>query len=151
MIIREVKPEDAKAIIQLSVEFDNYLRQLGDTNTVIFNEDIYIRDGFGANAAFSGIVAETDGEVIGYLLYHHGYDFDHGGRVVYLVDLYVRETARRKGTGRALMEASADICRKAGGNELVWAVYNPNKQSSAFYESLGAQYIKDMSYMHWKV
>ena len=149
--IRPAIREDAEIIEQLGLEFDRYLRSLGDSNPDFFNADTFLRDGFGPGASFSGIVAEIDGKVVGYLLYHHGYDLDHGGRVLYLVDLYVRESVRRKGIGRALMESAAEVCRKAGGKKLIWAVYNPNELAFSFYESLGAQRLSSMTYMHWKV
>jgi len=144
-------PEDAEIIVQLEKEFDDYLRSLGDSDPTVLNADSYLRDGFGEEPVYSGIVAEIGGEVVGFLLYHSGYDFDHGGRVLYIIDLFVRESARRKGVGRALMEKAADICRRAGGNELVWAIYNPNKLAFIFYESLGARYVENMTYMHWRV
>ncbi len=58
-----------------------------------------------------------------------------------------------KGAGRALMEAAADICRRAGGHELLWGVFLKNKLAMAFYEKLGAKYLQqlEMTYMHWKV
>jgi GNAT superfamily N-acetyltransferase len=52
---------------------------------------------------------------------------------------------------RALMTRAADACREAGGYALLWSVYSPNKMAAAFYEKLGAQYIKDLSFMHWSV
>jgi len=149
--IRQATPEDAESIVRLEQESEEYLRLIGDSIPTILNLDTYLRDGFGEEPAFSGLVAETDGKVVGYPLYHPGYDFDHGGRVLYIVDLFVTEKARKKGAGRALMEAAAEICRNAGGKELVWAVYNPNKPAFSFYESLGARYIENMTYMQWKV
>jgi len=150
--VRSATPEDAKIIAQLSTEFDDYLRSLGDQNPKIFDIPTYLRDGFGVEPAFSGLVAEANGEVVGYLLYHPGYDIDRGGRVLYIFDLFVREGARRKGAGRALMEKVADICRRAGGYELIWSMYEPNKLAKAFYEHLGAQYLpEDMVYMHLPV
>jgi GNAT superfamily N-acetyltransferase len=146
--VRSATPEDAEVIVQLSTEFDDYLRSLGDQNPKKIDIPTYLRDGFGVEPAFSGLVAEANGEVVGYLLYHPGYDIDRGGRVLYIFDLFVRERVRRKGAGRALMEAVADICRHAGGHELVWLVYKPNKLAVAFYERLGAQYIEDMMAMH---
>lgn len=51
------------------------------------------------------------------------------------------------------MESAANICRRSGGKELLWGVFQKNKGSMGFYEHLGAKYFQqeDMTYMHWKV
>ena len=151
--VRFATSEDIDSIIQLETEFVDYLRSIEDPNPQSLNPSILLRDGFGAEPAFSGLVAEANNEVVGYLFYHHGYDIDRGGRVLYIIDLFVRERSRGKGAGRALMEAAADICRRAGGHELIWAVYSPNKLAIDFYEHLGARHLQqeDMAYMHWRV
>ena len=135
----------------LSHEFAAYLRSLGDQGEYGFSAEVYLRDGFGQNPAFSGLVAEQDGEMVGYLLYCHGYDLDFGGRITHIVDLFVREASRRQGVACALMEAVADICRQAGGKQLLWAVYTPNALAKEFYEKLGARYIRDLQFMHLPV
>ena len=147
--IRPARPEDADSIAALGDEFVTYLRTLGDPNPTALDPHALRQDGFGPNPAFSGIVAELDGKVHGYLLYHPGYDIDRGGRVLYVVDLYVREGVRRRGMGRALMEAAADISRKSGARGLVWSVYARNTSAIAFYEHLGAQYTMEVKSMYW--
>ncbi|MFC1953447.1 GNAT family N-acetyltransferase [Chloroflexota bacterium] len=151
--IRPATPGDAEAIIQLGLEFDDYLRSIGDNNPTSFDAATYLKDGFGEDPAFSGLAAETNGEVIGYLLYHPGYNIDRGGRVLHVIDLFVTDKARSKGIGQALMEEAAEICRKAGGAELVWEVFLKNKLAMSFYEKLGAKYLqqKDMKNMYWKI
>jgi hypothetical protein len=69
-MIRNATAADADAIGKLAREFQAYLRALGDRTHFEFTAETYLRDGFGPNAAFSGLVAERNGEVIGYLLYH---------------------------------------------------------------------------------
>ena len=59
----------------------------------------YLRDGFGARPAFFGIVAEDQGTVVGYLLYHFGYDSDAAARTLHIADLYVDSGTRRRGAG----------------------------------------------------
>jgi len=151
--VRPATPEDAESIAQLGLEFDDYLRSIGDDNPTSFGAATYLKDGFGEDPAFSGLVAETNGEVVGYLLYHPGYDIDRGGRIFHVIDLFVTEQARGQGVGRTLMEQTAEICRKAGGHELVWGVYLKNKLAMSFYEKLGARYLEQesMTYMHWRV
>jgi len=138
---------DADAIAGLAAQFVEYLKSLGDTVDFHLTTEAILRDGFGQNPAFAGLVAEQDGTVVGYLLYHFGYLAEKASRMVHVVDLYVADTARRKGVGRALMAAVAKICRDAGGTELFWSTYIPNKLAASFYEGIGARYTKDLRFM----
>ncbi len=69
MNIREATTAGAESIANLASEFHNYLKDLGDQTSFYFNATTYLRDGFGANPAFFGFVAEIEGAVVGYLLY----------------------------------------------------------------------------------
>ncbi len=149
--IRTATVADADAIGVLVREFQAYLRALGDRTQFEFTAETYRRDGFGPDPAFSGLVAELDGEVVGYLLYHFGYDTDRAMRVMFVIDLYVQEAKRRRGTGGALMRRAARICREAGGRELMWSVFIANKPAFQFYERLGAKYLQELKYMYWPV
>jgi len=145
--IRAATADDAEAVGSLALQFAVYLRSLGDRTDFQMNAQTYLRDGFGTNPAFSGIVAEQDGNIVGYLLYHFGYDTDSAMRNLHVVDLYVNEKARRQGVGKALMSAAAKLSRDAGGMHLFWSVYVHNKVAASFYESLGARYTRDLLFM----
>jgi GNAT superfamily N-acetyltransferase len=149
--IRIATIADADAIGELAKEFQAYLRALGDQTQFEFTAEAYRRDGFGPHPAFAGLVAELDSEVVGYLLYHFGYDTDRAMRLMFVVDLYVQETKRRRGTGGSLMRAAARTCREAGGRELMWSVFIANKPAFQFYERLGAKYLQELKYMYWPV
>jgi GNAT superfamily N-acetyltransferase len=146
-VVRPALAEDAAAIGELIREFGAYLRALGDEAELKFDERVYLRDGFGAHPAFSGLVAEHDGEIVGYLLYHPGYDADYATRTLHVVDLYVRESWRGRGVGRLLMNEAVQICLSLGGGQLFWAVYAPNKAAIRFYERLGARFTQNMLFM----
>jgi ribosomal protein S18 acetylase RimI-like enzyme len=145
--IRAASAEDAQSVGKLAQQFADYLRSLGDTTDFKLNAQTYLRDGFGTNPAFSGLVAEQDNDIVGYLLYHFGYDTDNAMRILHVVDLYVDERVRRQGVGKALMSAAAKLSRDAGGMQLFWSVYVNNKMAASFYESLGARYTKDLLFM----
>jgi ribosomal protein S18 acetylase RimI-like enzyme len=147
LTIRAAAVADAESVGKLARQFAGYLRSLGDTTDLRFTSETYLRDGFGSKPSFAGLVAEIDGKVIGYLLYHFGYDSDSATRNLHIVDLYVDLEVRKRGAGRALMTAAARIAREGGAQELVWAVYNVNASATAFYERLGAQRITDLFFM----
>jgi len=59
--------------------------------------------------------------------------------VVLLNDLYVSESARGKGAGRALIEAGAGLAREAGATHLVWETAPDNHRAQALYDTTGAE------------
>jgi GNAT superfamily N-acetyltransferase len=147
LIIRPALENDAHAIGTLAKQFAEYLRALGDTTEFRLTAEAYLRDGFGPDPAFLGFVAEELGKVIGYLLYHPGYDSDRAARNVHIVDLYVERDARRRGLGKALMTAVAGAAVKAGAEEMIWSVYHRNTEAERFYEAVGAVRISDVFFM----
>jgi ribosomal protein S18 acetylase RimI-like enzyme len=147
LTIRAALARDAYSVGKLAGQFADYLRGLGDLTDFNLTAETYLRDGFGIRPAFSGLVAESDGVVVGYLLYHFGYDSDAAALNLHVADLYVNSEARNQGVGRALMAAVADIARKAEMRELIWSVYHANHLATSFYEKLGAQRIRDVFFM----
>lgn len=146
--IRTITAADAEPVARMWSDFARYLRQLGDTDDQAFGVEAFLRDGFGPDPAFSGLIAERDGGAVGYLLYNFGYDVDRGARVMHIVDLWVDPAARRGGIGRALMREAAARCRARGGIELIWAVFAPNKLAADFYARLGGEFYTALKFMH---
>jgi ribosomal protein S18 acetylase RimI-like enzyme len=135
----------------LEREFSEDLRSLGIPGESSFNAESYLRDGFGPDPAFSGLVADTGTELLGYLFYHLGYEVADAARILYVIDLYIRRDSRRQGLGRALMEEAANVCRELGGSQVCWSVYSSNTLALRFYEGLGASYTDDERFMHFNV
>lgn len=57
---------------------------------------------------------------------------------IYLEDLYVRESARGRGVGEALLRQLAQRTLEIGGGRLEWAVLNWNEPAIGFYQKMGA-------------
>jgi hypothetical protein len=96
-VIRKASLADVPAIASFAAEFAQYLRGIGDTTEFRLNANALERDGFGPAPAFGGVVAEVAGGVVGYLLYHDGYDTDEAYRLLVVADLFV--TQRLEGVG----------------------------------------------------
>lgn len=149
--IRTAMATDAERFVALYHEFTRYLRTLGDKPGDKLTSDIYRRDGFGENPSFSGLVAEFENEVVGYMLYHFGYDAELAARVMYVIDLFVAEEHRMRGAGASLMNRAKSICSETDASEIIWSVYKPNHGARVFYERIGAELIEDLDYMRLKV
>lgn len=149
--IRRARPGDAEAVGALVREFQAYLRAIGDDTNFEFRAERFLRDGFGPDAAFEGLVAEDGGEIVGYLLHHAAYDADAGRRTLYVADFYVRADRRRRGIGRALMHEATAVARASGAAALAWVVLEGNDLAFSFYESLGARRLPRLVTMLWPI
>ncbi len=78
-----------------------------------------------------GLVAERDGELVGYVL----------GRIAAgegeILNLAVAPTARRAGVGRALLDAALDLLVRRGGREVFLEVRASNLPARRLYEAAG--------------
>ena len=104
-----------------------------------FTEEAILRDGFGENPEFSILVAEENNVLLGYALFHDAYETAFAVRGVYLNDLFVSESARRMGVGRALLKAVGEDAARRQRTFVWWVAQNWNRQAISFYERLGAQ------------
>ncbi len=137
--VRAAEPEDAKAVAR----FSQALSLSDGGRPSRFSAEIYLRDGFGERPAFKALIAEIDGGVAGYALYYPGYDTDRATRGVYLADLYVSDRYRRRGAGRALMQAVGKACRDDGGCWMFWSVLKRNRAARRFYRTIAPE-LKDV-------
>lgn len=147
MKIRAATADDAEAISKLASEFHAYLNALGDATKFHFNGSTYLRDGFGERPAFLGLVAESNETLVGYLILDFGYDTDQSRRLAYVNDLFVTESCRGQGVGKALMRSAAETAREHGAQALWWGVYDRNDSAILFYEELGARYVESIRFM----
>lgn len=96
---------------------------------------------FGRQArdGFPVLVAEEDGEVVGFTAYGHfrGEGKWPGYRLTAEHSIHVREDRWGRGIGRALMEALVERARAAGIHVLVAAIDGENEASMRFHERLG--------------
>jgi ribosomal protein S18 acetylase RimI-like enzyme len=104
-----------------------------------FTAEAFRRDGFGSDPAFSCLIAEGEGEAMGYALYCRDYDTDRLCRSAYLADLYVETAARGQGIGRALMATVARDSRAAGARLMMWSVLKSNQTARRFYATIGEE------------
>ena len=137
--VRPARPDDAEFIARMA----QALSVADGGGSSRFTAESFRRDGFGEHAAFSTMVVEFDGEVVGYAVYYAGYDTDSATRGIYLADLYVDEASRRQGLGRALLTGLAAAARSDGARWMFWSVLKRNRGARRFYKKVAPE-LKDV-------
>ncbi len=93
---------------------------------------------FGPRPYAEAILAEIDGEAVGFALFFPTFSTFRGQPGLYLEDLYVKPAYRGRGIGKALLATLAKLAIDRGLGRLEWAVLNWNSPAIEFYRSLGA-------------
>jgi GNAT superfamily N-acetyltransferase len=111
-----------------------------EPDAVLITEDL-IRDGFGPEPKFRALIAEEAGQTAGYALFYSCYS-TWTGPGIFLEDLYVRESFRGHGIGKALLCRVAQIARQEGARSIRLDVLDWNQPAIQFYKSLGGAYLE---------
>jgi GNAT superfamily N-acetyltransferase len=94
---------------------------------------------FGEHRYAETLLAEDDGEPVGFALFFHNFSTFLGLPGVYLEDLFVIPEQRGRGIGRALLKELARLAVERGCGRLEWSVLDWNSDAIGFYERLGAR------------
>lgn len=119
------------------------LRELAEYEKLVpifaMNEVTIARDFFSSTPACCCDLAFEDGLPIGLVTWYWTFSSFRSVRGIYLEDLYVRDSVRGRGYGKALLAHLAKTACAEGGAYVKWAVLDWNRPSIEFYERLGAK------------
>jgi GNAT superfamily N-acetyltransferase len=134
--IRNATIDDAGLLRTMIGELAEFEREL--ENVTIREEDL-ARDGFGESPRFRALIAEWDGQPAAYALFFETYS-TWVGRGLFLEDLFVRESLRGHGIGKALLAEVARVAVDQGCYGIQWEVLDWNENAIEMYKSLGAEF-----------
>lgn len=112
----------------------------GQSHYVLTSPEQLRNAGFGNDAKFSALLAELDGEAVGFVSYTINYSIWLARDYMHVDDVYVNPGARGQGVGEALMYAARQQCEDLGLTRMKWEVQTDNLDARRFYERLGAGY-----------
>ena len=133
--IREAVKQDTAVILALIKELAEYENL---AHEVTATEGQLEEALFGARPFAEVVMAEYEGQSVGYALYFHNFSTFLGRAGIYLEDLFVRPDSRGKGIGRALLVYLAELARKRHCGRLEWIVLDSNQPAIEFYSRLKA-------------
>jgi GNAT superfamily N-acetyltransferase len=138
--IRPATEQDVDVIFELIMCLAAYEKL---TENVTGNSDLLRSHLFGARPYAESIVADLDGQIVGFGLFFHSYSTFLTQPGLYLEDIFVLPEYRRQGIGKALMMSVAKIAFERGCGRLEWSVLDWNQPAIEFYQSLGATILPD--------
>jgi len=134
-VIRSFRPEDRAPWLDLWKQYlVFYEHELPDEITELTWTRLLAGDG-----PFYGLLAEQDGQVVGFAHYSFTHTTWEALPDVYGEDLFVSPSARGAGIGRALIEALTSVAREAGASRLHWITQEGNATARKLYDSLGSK------------
>jgi len=136
--IRAATVNDVALLKALIFELAEYERE---RDQVVISEADLVRDGFGPQPKFRALIAEWDGQAAGYALFFGFYSTWEGRPGLFLEDLFVRQTFRGKGIGKALLANVAGIAKRENCYGVRWEVLDWNQPAIDFYKRLGATFL----------
>lgn len=134
-LIRQAVPGDERIVFDFICKLADYENLRHEVAATLDD----IRDSlFGPTPRAHCDLAFWGEKPAGFALWFYNYSTFRGRAGIYLEDLFVDETMRGKGIGKALLKHLARRCVKEGLPRLQWWVLDWNAPSIAFYKSLGA-------------
>ena len=139
-LIRPARPTDAATILRFIRDLAAFERA---PDAVEATEEMLGEALFGAHPAAEAVIAEQDGQPLGFALFFHNFSTWTGRRGLYLEDLYVTPDARGRGIGGALLRHLAGIAVARGCARFEWSVLDWNAEAIAVYRRIGAVGMED--------
>jgi GNAT superfamily N-acetyltransferase len=142
-IIRPAAPDDAEGIFALIQElavYEKLAHQVTGTAAALADHL------FSSPSHAEAIVADDQGQLIGFALFFRTYSTFLTQPGLHLEDIYVQEPYRTQGIGTGLLRSVAQLAVERNYGRLEWTVLDWNESAIAFYRKMGADILPD-----WKI
>ncbi len=139
LIIRMATETDVPMILTFIRELADYENMLEE---VVATEEL-LREWLFERRKAEVIFGELAGEPVAFALFFHNFSTFLGRAGIYLEDLYVSPKMRGRGFGKRMLRHLARLAVERGCGRLEWWCLDWNKDSIAFYLSLGAEAMSD--------
>lgn len=128
IIVRSATERDVAAMHALVYELAVYEKE---PEAVVTTPEEYLNDFL--DGRFEGLVAETEGQIVGMTLFYMAYS-SWKGKMLYLDDFVVSEAWRGRGIGQLLYDAFMEEARLRGCRLAKWQVLDWNEPAIRFYQ-----------------
>ena len=138
--IRPATKDDAALLAAMIRELAEFERL---EHEVSMTEQDLLRDGFGPHPKFRAVIAQWNGEPVGYAVFFDFFSSFQGRAGLFLDDLFVRPAFRKHGIGKALLAHVAGIAWREKYFCMRWEVLDWNTPAIDFYKNIGASFLEE--------
>jgi GNAT superfamily N-acetyltransferase len=133
--IRAATRDDVAVILSFIKKLADYERL---SHEVVATEEGLRETLFGRRRTAEVAIAYYKKAPVGFVLFFHNYSTFLGQPGIFIEDLFVEETFRRRGFGEALLRYVAKVADERNCGRLEWSVLDWNEPAINFYRKLGA-------------
>ena len=130
ILIRKAYETDFPEIIDLIKEFALF-QKTPEKVSISLGQMIKDKD------IFRCLVAVAENEIVGFATYFFTYH-SWTGKGLHLDDLYVKESFRKAGTGRKLLDNIINLAKEEKCKNVRWMISDWNSNAIDFYKKIGA-------------
>jgi GNAT superfamily N-acetyltransferase len=134
--LRQARPGDEPGILQCIHGLAVYEREPHAVENTVEALQASL---FGPEPKVFANVVEREGAIVGIAVWFVTYSTWTGRHGMWLEDLFVDETRRAFGYGKALLASLAAVCIERGYSRFEWTVLDWNEPSIGFYRAIGAE------------
>lgn len=136
ILIRKGTIEDLPAVLALIRELADYEKAPDEVAVSLEEMQTW---GFGPDKQFDFFVAVVDGSIVGLALYYYKYS-TWKGKCLFLEDIIVTDSQRRKGIGNRLFEAVMAVAKEQKVRRMEWQVLEWNTPAIEFYKKYQSRF-----------
>lgn len=136
LTIRPATRDDVALIRRFILALADYERLAHEARP---DEALLERHLFGPQPKAEVLIAQIDGEPVGFALFFHNFSTFESRPGLYLEDLFVMPQARGRGVGKALIVRLAQLAVERDCARFEWWVLDWNQPALDFYRRLGAR------------
>ena len=134
--LRTATPDDAAILFRFIYALAEYERA---PECVEVTVDTLRRQLSESPAPFECLIAEHEGQPVGFVLFFAHYSTWRGKRGLWIEDLFVLPEYRGAGHGAALLDAVVALADARGAGRVEWSVLDWNQPAIDFYKQRGAE------------
>src|SRR5438093_11088744 len=140
--LRRAAREDAPALIELIVALADFEKITAPTEA---EQKRLIEDGFGDRPRFEAWLAFWQDETapVGYAVFFETSSTFRATPTLYLEDIFVLPSYRRRGIGSALLRHCIQLAHDRGCTRMEWTCLDWNRKAQQVYERIGARHLSE--------